>query len=279
MKTFNLHFSDKQLGKSNSSFMLDRISPSMVGAYLNCPLAFYYAFIAKVKIPEKNLHLLFGTAVHKAVEEMYNGNPDLTTVFRETFDIGKLDPISQKEHGQYMLLGLDMVKNYAELHPKLDKIYHLAEGNSEFRFKKPIINPITKEATRIPVSGVVDRIVDPKGKGRIIEYKTSKDVWSPKESRFKVQSRLYNLWLYTEFGFISEETIYIVMLKKFKTSKFDKTVQVIRYKPTIEDLAEAWEELDTILDKIEAGVFERPTHGHPRYCDCYKYEKALGIKA
>lgn len=279
MKTFNLQFSDRDVGKETSSFMLDRISPSMLGTYLQCPLAFYYGSILKVQIPQENLHLLFGTAVHKAIEEMYNGNPDMEGVFAQTFNYNALDPKSQQQHSQYTLLGLDMVKNYQILQPKLDSIYHLSKGNSEFRFKKPIINPVTGEASRIPLSGVVDRVLTDKAKGRIVEYKTSKDLWSSKETRFKTQSRLYNLWMYTEFGYISDETIYIVLLKKFKATAYDKTVQVIRYRPTKEDLAEAWEELDTVLDKIEAGMFERPLSGHPRYCDCFKYERALGLKA
>lgn len=279
MKTFDLQFSGENVGKDTSSFMIDRISPSNVALYLQCPLAFYYKVIMKVQIPEENLHLLFGTAVHKAVEEMYNGNPDLEGTFAQTFNINALDAKSRKQHGQYMLMGLDMVKNYGEIHPKLDKIYKLNKGNSEFRFKRPIINPVTGEASRVPLSGVVDRVLTNTTKGRIVEYKTSKDLWKSTETRFKVQSRLYNLWLFSEHGYISDETVYIVLLKKFKTSAYDKTIQVIRYKPTKEDLAAFWEELDAILERIEAGSFERPTHGHMPYCDCIKYERILGVKA
>lgn len=86
------------------------------------------------------------------------------------------------------------------------------------------------------------------------------------------------MWAWTEFGKLPDEVLYFVLFKKIKSSGFDKTIQVIRYKPTLDDLAEMWEEMDTILDKVEAGVFERPSHGHPPYCNCFKFERMLNAR-
>lgn len=282
MKEFKLNFVEN-INKDDSNFILDRISPSMVAAYLACPLSFYYKFIAKIQVPEMNIHFLFGTSVHKVMEEMYKGDPDPAHWFNDTFKEEELDDTikdfkgktSRDRYHEYRLLGEDMVKNYLALQPTLNSIYQLDKGDSELRFRKPLLNPITGEPTRIPISGVVDRMLHG---NRVLEYKTSAKKWSSKEQRFKVQSRLYSLYGFTETGKIPEEVIYIVLLKMFKQTSRDKTIQVIRYQPTIEDLAEAWEEVDTILDKIEHGHFERGTEDHPPFCDCYKFEKMLGLR-
>lgn len=271
---FTLTFDDTMIGKDNSSYKLDRISPSMLGSYLTCPLAFYYGYIAKIEMPTTKLHLLFGSAIHLAIENMYDGHPNPGQIFADKFKREDLDPEGQLSYQEYFLLGKEMVKNYLEFHPTIDKLYSLADGKQEFKFKMPLRHPITGEMTRVPISGILDRITNG---GKIIEYKTSKTKWSADESRFKVQSLLYNLWYYTVHGEIADETLYLVLLKKYKQTSRDEIVQVISYKPTIEDLAAAWEEIDFILDKIESGNFERPSHGHKPYCDCYKYENLLNV--
>ena len=273
---FELTFDDTTLGKEDSSFKLSRISPSMIVLYLSCPLAFYYAYIAKIEIPQTRLHLLFGSGVHKAVEDMYAGSKDPFESFKKVFLREELDPEGQARFTEYYMLGQEMIKNYLEFHPTLDKLYSLQAGSQEHRFKECVANPITGEMSRIPLSGILDRLTDG---NKIIEYKTSKTLWKADETRFKVQSLLYNLWFYTKFGKIADETLYFVLLKKYRQTKRDSVVQVISYKPTLEDLAGAWEEVDFILDKIESGAFERPQFGHPPYCDCFKYERVLGIKS
>ena len=248
----------------------------MLGSYLSCPLAFYYGYIAKIQMPQTRLHLLFGSAIHASIEGMYNGEAEPMTIFKSIFRREELDPEGQQKFAEYYMLGGEMMKNYLETHPSLDKLYGLNAGKQEFKFKELVMNPLTGEMSRIPLSGILDRITD---NGKIIEYKTSKTKWKPTETRFKIQSLLYNLWFYTKFGKIADETLYLVLLKKFRQTKRDEVIQVISYKPTLEDLAGAWEEVDFILDKIEAGEFSRPEFGHANYCDCYKYERFLGIRS
>lgn len=269
-----LDIDDKALGKDESNFKIDRISPSMMMTYTNCPLDFYYSYIAKIRIEGENLHLLFGSAVHGAIEAMYEGHLNPVDKFDEIFVKEELDAESKKSFGEYYLLGHEMVKNYLEFHPILDTRFALKAGISEHRVRAPIQNPITKEYLRVPLSGILDRLTDGH---RIIEYKTAKKKWDTSEERFKVQTLLYNLWYLTEYGKIADETVYLILLKKYRKTVRDETTQIIAFKPTIEDLAEMWEKVDTTLDMIEAGQFERPGGRHPPYCNCYKYERMLNI--
>jgi len=274
---YQMNINEKVIGKEKSPFVLDRISPSMIANYLSCPLSFYYGYIAKIQLPSTRIHLSFGSAVHKSIEEMYNGHPNPIEIFKENFKREELDDEGKKMFAEYYPLGLEMISNYLEAHVELDKIYDLNTGASEHRFRRFILNPMTGEPSKVPLSGVVDRLTS--GKSNIIvEYKTSKTEWDPKETRFKVQSLLYNLWHYAEHGKIADKTLYIVLLKKHKRTKRDKVMQIIEYVPTEEDLTEAWYEVECILDQIESGKFDRPATGHPRFCDCYKYEALLGIK-
>ena len=274
---YNMEINKDVIGKDISPFTLDRISPSMIGTYLSCPLSFYYGYIAKIQLPTTRIHLSFGSAIHKSIEEMYNGHTNPQEVFKAMFKREDLDDEGKAMFGEYYMLGLEMLKNYLEAHPELDAIYGLNSGQSELRFRRFIINPMTGEPSNVPLSGVVDRLTQ-NVSNIIVEYKTSKTEWDPSETRFKVQSLLYNLWHYAEHGKIADKTLYIVLLKKHKRTKRDSVMQIIEYVPTIEDLTEAWYEMQCILAEIESGKFERPAHGHPRFCDCYKYEALLGIK-
>lgn len=262
--------------RRDENFKMDRISPSMISLYLSCPLAFYYGYVAKIQLPQKQIHLLFGSAVHSGIEHMHKGDKDPSLAFEEIFLKEKLSPEEQADHAQYWLMGKEMLKNFTEQYPMFDKLYEIGKVSSEQRIRRKLIHPITGEESSVPLSGILDGLSETQ---KIQEYKTSKGKWSTDETRFKVQSLLYNLWYYSEYGKIAEETLYFVLLKKFKKSKTDQTVQVIRYTPTIDELAGAFEEVELILQKIKAGIFDRPQGSyHPKYCDCYKYEKALELQ-
>lgn len=259
--------------KNTKHFKLDRVSPSMIGCYLSCPLDFYYKYVAKVQMPFDKIHLVFGSAIHKALEDMLVVK-DPTKVFVKEFDIKKLNDGEQHLHKEYLALGKEMIINYIEKYPTLDKLYGLSKGTPEKRVRRHLINPITGEESSVPLSGIIDKLTD---NGCIIEYKTSKNKWKETETKFKVQFLLYNLWYYSEHNKLADKTIYLVLLKKFKRHKRDQVLQVIEASVTHDDLAEAFEEVELVIDKIHSGMFDRPTGYHPPYCDCYKYEKLLGV--
>ena len=257
------------------NFKLDRISPSMVSSYLMCPLSFYYGYVAKIRLPHGVIHLEFGSAVHKAIEEMYKGSKNPIAAFEARFKKEKLADNEKHMYKEYVELGKEMLANYFEEHPMLDKLYGLAAGKSEKYIRRYLTHPITGRQSSIPLSGVLDRLTD---NGKIIEYKTSKTKWNVEETRFKVQNLLYNLWYYSEYNRIAEETLYFILLKKHKTHKRDQVLQTISSHVTHDDLAAAFEEVELIIEKINSGIFDRPRGPgvyHPDYCDCYKYEKAL----
>lgn len=252
---------------------LDRFSPSMLIEYLNCPLSFYYRYIAKIKLPQKQIHLVFGSAVHAAIEALFE-NKEPIEAFDKEYDINKLMDDEKDLHTEYKSLGYEMIKNYMKEFPTLDNLYNLSDGQSELYIRKKLRNPITGEETEIPISGRIDRITD---SGKIIEFKTSKNKWKKADLNYKLQTQLYNLWYYTEYNKMPEETLYIVLLKKYKHEGRGETFQVLSEHCTIDDLASTFEEIKYLLAKINNNEFERPSGFHPKWCDCYRFEEALTI--
>ncbi len=94
---------------------------------------------------------------------------------------------------------------------------------------------------------------------------------------YKLQTLLYNLWFYTEKGIMPEETVYIILLKKYKHQGRGETYQVLTKHCTLEELASTFEEVELILQKINNNEFERPRGYHPKWCDCYRFEEVLTI--
>ena len=260
-------------GTEENAFNIDRLSPSGYMSYVNCPLSFYYSYIAKIKLPQPVIHLVFGSAVHKAIEEMYEGNTAYEEVFTANFTPEMLDPESREQYSKYYVMGLEMLKNYMQNHTVLDQMYGLNDGKSEFKFRKHVVSPLTGEVSSIPLSGVVDRLTNG---GKVIEYKTAAKKWDAKDPKVRVQSLLYNLWYYTEYGTIPDETLYLILLKKFKKSSKDETLQILRFRATPEDLAIMFEEFQTVIDKINAGIFPRGNCSK-WMCDCHKFEKHLQL--
>lgn len=250
-------------------------TPSMLIEYLNCPLSFYYKYIAKIQIPQKQIHLLFGGGVHEAIEKGIYEEGDPYKIFEKKFNIDRLTDEEKNLHEEYLELGKEMIKNYAEVHPLLDSMHGLNDGTSELRIKGTLINPITNEPTSLPVSGRIDRITNGH---KIVEYKTSKNKWKENDLNFKIQTDIYNLWFYMKYGFLPEETVYIILLKKYKEKTRDKQVyQVLTHNSSMTELASTFEEIEILINRINCGEFRRPSGWHPKWCDCYKFEEYLNF--
>lgn len=252
--------------------LLEKFSPSMAIDYMNCPMSFYYKNVAKLKLPQQQqIHLLFGSAIHAAVENIYV-DKDPYSIFNETFDKSKLTPSEYSKYEEFKPLGHEMIKNYQKEHPMLDKLYNLNDGQSELYIKRKLINPLTHEEMSIPMSGRIDRMTT---SGKIVEYKTSARPWKQDDIAYRTQTMLYNLWYHSEYGIVPEETIYIILIKQYKRTVNTSVVQVLANHATINDLASTFEEIKIMLTKINNRVFDKPKGYHPSWCDCKKFEALL----
>lgn len=260
----------------NDTLPIDRITASMLNLYLECPPLFYYKYIAKINLPQKQQHLLFGSAVHKAIEMMYQEGEDPYAWFDKTFDKSKLLDEEKYLYPELVKLGHEMVKNYIEYHPKLNALYDLDNGISEIYVKRKLIHPFTGQESTLPMSGVLDRLTY---SGRILDYKTAAQKWDPKSAAAKVQTLLYNLWYYSEKNEIAEETLYCVLLKKYKKHKYDQVIQIVSTNVTLDDLAATFDEVELIVEKIRQGIFDGDPKSYGFFAkqELKRYEEALLI--
>jgi len=260
---------------------LTSFSPTKIVDYLNCPLLFYFRYILKVKIPTKQIHFIFGSGIHAAIEGIIHNakasnddKQDVLKMFLSEYQKDKMMDEEKDLYDEYLKLGKSMIKHYESIHPTLNNLYDLNNGKSELFIKGHLKNPITGQLSSLPISGRIDRLTN---SGRIIEYKTAKNKWKEKDVAFKAQTLLYNLWYHTNFGKLPEETVYIILLKK-EPKVGAENYQVLTHNTTTTDLASVWEETELIFDKINANEFDRPHGWHPPYCDCYRYAKYLNLE-
>ena len=253
---------------------IDRFSPSGIIDYISCPKMFYYKYVAKVQLPQKQIHLVFGSAIHAGLEGLFT-KKDPYKEFEKYFLKEKLMDDEQNLFQEYLVLGKDMLRNYLERHETLNKLYGLNEGESEKYERDFIVNPLSGEKSSLPMSSKTDRITDSE---RIIEFKTSKRKWKKNALNFTIQTKLYSLRHFANTGRLPEEIVYIILLKEF--NKYDKSqkIQVLTTNYTKQDLAQTFEQVELILSKINNNEFNRSYGFHSPYCDCFRYEEVLNFK-
>ncbi len=250
---------------------IEKISASMVLDYMNCPLSFYYHYIAKIQLPTKAMPLVFGNGIHAGIDAFYSGK-DPYEAFLKNFDKSKLSQEELPDYERHVFLGQQMLEDYVKEAPLLDSLYNLKEGTSEKYFKKHLVNPLTKQLSSLPFTGRIDRLTVG---NRIIEYKTASSK-KPGPEEYRLQTNVYSLWYYSEFGKFPEEVVFIVLLKKERSNEEEKLYQVFTMHPMETELASTFDDIELIIQKINAAEFPRHTSFIP-WCDCKKCDELLGF--
>mgnify|MGYP001563047728 CR=1 FL=1 len=273
---------------------LDRITPSMLSEYEICPKLFFYRSWLGLKLPEPQRHLNFGTAIHKAIGNIYEQYDSKTRwkyaefgVVRKTFldnwtlncisDIDFKDKELKKQCYEDMLFdGLKMLKEYwdnKEVYESIDDINITA---MEIPIKVEMINPETKQTLPIPLSCRLDALTK---SGKIVEFKTSSSLYDENETRSKPQGLAYSFAYLMKNGKLPQGLDYLVMLKGRKKDNVAKAtrIQHIRLKHDESDMLAFFSRVKVILQKIINREFNRPLVSHANYCDCRKFEDTLKI--
>ena len=261
---------------------ISRITPSMLVEYENCPRLFYYRSWLGLQIPVSKIHLFFGTAIHAAIDEIYNqkdvwGNDQcdfnkVVQIFKDTFKEGHVDDKDYTlearaiKYNEMIVDGIAMLEAFWK-----EKEILWSKGVQPIRMELPIkmqvFNPKTKEPLPIMMSGRFDGECE---SGDISEFKTSGKIYDVFATRASHQARCYSWLQYCRTGLL--KTIHYVVL--IKNRKKDR-IQHLDFYYDEADLIAYDTEVRSILERIKKREFQRPVRGHPPYCDCHKYEKLL----
>lgn len=278
---------------------ITRISPSMIKEYEDCPKLFFYRSWLGLKLPQTQVHFVFGNAIHLAIDNIYDQfdkdelwkHAELKIVkdiFLKEFTIDALDKDEKNFYGEPAYPteedrvkkfeemrddGLLIIKSYWEQKEFLLATHDINPIRFEVVAKFPIIHPHTKVALEIPGSGRLDA---ENYNGGIVELKTSKAKYDEVETRNLPQALFYVMWKYLTDGKMPPWLTYIVMRKGLSAKSKDR-IQVLKYHYEEADVLAFISRIEAILEQIRARRFDRPSIGHPQFCDCYKFEKALEV--
>ena len=122
------------------TYPVSNLSYSSIRDYLRCPKLFYYQYVLKLRLKQKQMELVFGGAVHKALE-VFHQSLDPIDAFTKEFVKEKLFPSEYEDFDRYVTEGHRLIKCYVD--PEMQtylKTYHEIEpeGESEKKFRLKI---------------------------------------------------------------------------------------------------------------------------------------------
>lgn len=257
---------------------INRITPSMLVEYENCPRLFYYRSWLGLQLPTPKIHLKFGTAIHSIIDEMYtypNREFNEKIIFESIKSKFPIESIDDKEytefertnkHNEMILDGVEMLKQFHQ-----EKEILWAKGVQPIRMELPlkldIFDPKTKQKLEVPMSLRLDGETE---NGNIIEFKTSSAKYDVFETHLSNQARSYVLAQYCRTGRIPE-VHYVILIKKRKNEK----IQHLHLHYDEADLLAFYSKIGSMLEQIKNREFNIPARGHMNYCDCIKINKIL----
>lgn len=278
---------------------LEKISPSQLDCFEQCPKLFYYRDWLKLQLEQDRIHMDYGNAIHNAIESIYLEYDNhfgggwqagefkkvverflsgwkQSNVPQSSYDkvmstnFGKEKEFLSKEAlYEYMKEdGIKMLMSYWDNKEKLLVEHGLDLVEFEIPMKVPMINPSNPaERLPIPLSLRIDAETRDGKKGA--DFKTSKGKYDVDETRKKIQGQLYCFVKgYREFD-------YIVLRKDLAR---DDRIEVVTLKYDEADMQALYHRVEAILTNISQRNFSAPLIGHASWCECKKYEMILSVR-
>ena len=174
------------------------ISPSALNTYLNCPLSFYYKYIARIRKPDEVSaeidNAAFGSIFHKAAEQLYrdltvHGNvingSDLEAIlknkpklhayvdnaFKELFF--QIDPTEKAAYNGTQQINRSVIIRYLENLIRYDLLHvPFTLVDVEKVVTETLMVPTADGTLPVKIGGTIDRMDSRDGVLRIIDYKT-----------------------------------------------------------------------------------------------------------
>lgn len=264
---------------------INRITPSMLKKYEECPLSFYYGYVLKLSVEQQNMHFEFGTGIHLAIDNIFEQCDDETLwehaevsipkqIFKAYFTEDKVNMVGFTDEASRLDKWQEMLDNGIELIIALwdekERLYAAGCIPTEFEkiMKMEVFNPETKEPLEVPLSLRIDGL----GKKRIIEFKTSASKYDEVDTRTLPQTLAYVWAMYCKTGEIYSVD-YVVLLKNHKKNR----IQHLHYEYDMADILAFDERVRTIIGKIRNREYNLNQFCKTFYCDCKKIHNLLDI--
>ncbi|EDM36473.1 hypothetical protein PBAL39_12232 [Pedobacter sp. BAL39] len=176
-----------------------RLSATAITTYLNCPIQFFYKYIAKIEEPKELAENLeansIGSTLHLVLERFYAGlkadddhitkarisgaRKALGELCKSAFATVMFDQEEARaEHSGMEQVMLAIVAEYANVildHDEQQAPFTLIELENDEDYKIPFTIKVQGEERRVTLFGIIDRVDQRNGVVRIVDYKTGRD--------------------------------------------------------------------------------------------------------
>jgi len=202
------------------------ISPSRLGKWLTCPLAFKLQYLEGIRQPTTP-SLFLGKVVHAGLEQYYRHRHLGVTLepadvccrmleaWGPTIDAENMTFDSTDAELALQRQAADLVTAYIAYAPKDEKPLAV-----EVATQAPLVDPLTGEDLGIPLLGVIDLIVGGQGGAVIADFKTAARSSEPLEIFHEIQLTSY-AYLFRQLSERTEAGLEIRSLIKTKTPKIE----------------------------------------------------------
>lgn len=173
---------------------MDHLSSSQINLYIQCSLKYKFQYIDLLPKPFKSSGLVFGSAIHSAInwlhKERMNGNgvtwERLCRIFDADWYAQKLDAKIRYKNGEQELTLIVLAKEFLKLyfdHP------HKEIKGTEVPFTVPLVNLSTGEQIDMAFEGFFDLI---EADDTIVEFKTSAQTMGQDDADGHLQLTAYS---------------------------------------------------------------------------------------
>lgn len=174
---------------------------SMLDAYTQCPLKFKHDYLEEKVTQKESLALKFGSALHLAFKEHYDGGSALDTfgMYWNSIKIEGKERYSWDDLNK--LANEDFIPNFIKLHAK-----KITPIEKELEISIPFLDSHT-------LQGTIDLVCEVDGKLSILDYKTSSQPYKASKIIRNPQMYIYAYLYYKKTGKLPEQLIYKVFVK------------------------------------------------------------------
>jgi len=230
------------------------ISISQLTTYLQCPRQYYYQYVKGIEWATTPPAVVFGDAIHKAIEAINRslmdgkviGRPEAIGIFNECwFDRTATENIQWKnsdEDGELLVKGGNLVGIYHDYY-KASKARDV-----ELEFRLPIIDTAT--GFMIESHDVVGKMDAISESGTIVEIKTSSKTPNQIDVDTNMQLTLYS-WAYRFLYGEPEDKLMVISLIKTK----EPQIVCLKTTRTEASYTRLFKLIDSVLKAIDSGLF------------------------
>jgi hypothetical protein len=265
---------------------LDMISSTQLMNYERCPKSFYYNTFLGIELPQNQVHLRFGSAIHLALDNIYEQYDEkegkngweladksiVRKIFKNNFLLEHVDPetyggTQTQVYEDMTADGLRIIDEYWDMKEILRE-KGVCPSRLEVQNVETICLPESGVPWCLPLRTTMDGMNEETN--RIVDFKTSSREYDYLETRNSIQALSYVSAWYCRKGVIPAID-YVVLKKKVKKDK----IQHLSIQYTVADLLAFDARAKHLIERIRMRDFDRPGKNHPHFCNCWKFEELL----